>query len=372
MLQQVRQTLLKGVEVFVVQLRLRHAAVVLQCADGSYDDDSARLEVRHAALDVQELLRAQVSGETRLGDHIVRALERHAGRSDGVAAVGDVRKRAAVDEGGSALKSLHQVRLERVLEQCGHSALGLEVVSGDRLAVVGVAHDYAREPRLEVGDVAREAENGHDLRRNGYLESVLTGHTLHPAAEPVNDVAQLAVVHVNGAFPRNLLGVDAERVALLDVVVQHRGEEVIRGANGVEVAGEVQIDVLHGHDLRVAAAGGAALDAEHGAERGFAERDHGVLTNLAQSVGQTHAGGSLALARRRGRDSGHKNQLAVGLFRVVTHELVVYLRLVVAVELEVFLRNSRASGYGGYLLLLTRLCDFNVGLVFHCLLQCRF
>jgi hypothetical protein len=40
----------------------------------------------------------------------------------------------------------------------------------------------------------------------------------------------------------------------------------------VEVAGEVQVDVLHRHDLRIAAAGRAALHAEARAERGFAQQ----------------------------------------------------------------------------------------------------
>ena len=39
-------------------------------------------------------------------------------------------------------------------------------------------------------------------------------------------------------------------------------EQIVRRADGVEVAGEVQVDVLHRHDLGVAAAGGAALHAE--------------------------------------------------------------------------------------------------------------
>ena len=134
----------------------------------------------------------------------------------------------------------------------------------------------------------------------------------------------------------------------------------------------MEVDVLHRYDLGIAAAGRAALDAEHGAERGLAQGDHGVLAYLAQAVGESDAGGGLALARGRGCDGGHEDELAVGLFRVVTHELVVYLRLVVAVELQIFLGDTRTLGYGGYSLFLTRLCDFNVGLVFHCLLQCRF
>jgi hypothetical protein len=52
-----------------------------------------------------------------------------------------------------------------------------------------------------------------------------------------------------------------------------RRQQVVRQRNGVEVAGEVQVDVLHRHHLRVAAAGRAALHAEHRAQRGLAQAD---------------------------------------------------------------------------------------------------
>ena len=53
------------------------------------------------------------------------------------------------------------------------------------------------------------------------------------------------------------------RVAVQDRGVEHRREQVVGGADGVDVAGEVQVEVLHRDDLGHAAAGGAALDAEH-------------------------------------------------------------------------------------------------------------
>ena len=58
--------------------------------------------------------------------------------------------------------------------------------------------------------------------------------------------------------------VDLELVAVHEMSVDHGGEQVVGGADGVDVAGEVEVEVLHGNDLGVAAAGGAALDAEHG------------------------------------------------------------------------------------------------------------
>ena len=59
-------------------------------------------------------------------------------------------------------------------------------------------------------------------------------------------MAELAVVHIDSALPHDLAGVDAEHIALLDVVIEHGGEQVVRRADGVEVAGEVQVDILHG------------------------------------------------------------------------------------------------------------------------------
>ena len=97
---------------------------------------------------------------------------------------------------------------------------------------------------------------------------------MRDAAQAEHDVAERAVVHVEHALPHDAAGVEAQRVALKDVVVEHRGQQVVRGRDRVEVAGEVEVDVLHRHHLRMPAAGGAALHAEARAERRLAERDH--------------------------------------------------------------------------------------------------
>ena len=63
-----------------------------------------------------------------------------------------------------------------------------------------------------------------------------------------------------------------KRVAVMQVVVDHRGQQVVRARHGVDVAGEVQVDVVGRHHLRAAAARAAALHAEIGAERRLAQR----------------------------------------------------------------------------------------------------
>lgn len=52
------------------------------------------------------------------------------------------------------------------------------------------------------------------------------------------------------------------RVLVEDAGVDGGSEEVVGGRDGVDVTCEVQIHVAHGHDLRVAAPGSAALNPE--------------------------------------------------------------------------------------------------------------
>src|SRR5699024_5113258 len=139
-------------------------------------------------------------------------------------------------------------------------------------------------------------------------------------------------------------------------------QQVVRSTDGVEVTGEVQVDILHGDDLGVAAAGRAALDTEHGAEGGLTQGDENVLAQLLHAVGQTHSGGSLAFTGGGGVDGSDKDELAVGALHIV-EDVVVHLGLVLAVLLQILVIHTGRFGdlgdgeHGGFL------CDFDVGFV---------
>jgi hypothetical protein len=51
-----------------------------------------------------------------------------------------------------------------------------------------------------------------------------------------------------------------------------------RAGDGVNVAGEVEVDVLGGHERRLAAASAATFDAEDRTERRLAQRDDRIVT----------------------------------------------------------------------------------------------
>ena len=106
----------------------------------------------------------------------------------------------------------------------------------------------------------------------------------------------------------------------------------------------MQVDVLHGNDLRISAAGSAALHAEHRAQRGLAQSQHGIFADFTHAVGQRHGNGGLAFAGGGGVDGGHQHQLALhGLILIIT---LVDLGDITSVGGYGFRRKTGSIGYG--------------------------
>ena len=95
---------------------------------------AAGLSPADAALQVEELLAAEVEGEAGLGDRVVGHGHRHAGGQDRVAAVGDVGERSAVDERGGRLGRLDEVGQDRLVEDRRHRAGHADLAGQHRLA----------------------------------------------------------------------------------------------------------------------------------------------------------------------------------------------------------------------------------------------
>ena len=70
------------------------------------------------------------------------------------------------------------------------------------------------------------------------VKAVLARRAVLRSAQALHDMAQLPVVDVQTmaeAHPPG--GVDAQGVALLDVVVHHGAQQVVGGCDGVQIAG---------------------------------------------------------------------------------------------------------------------------------------
>ena len=71
------------------------------------------------------------------------------------------------------------------------------------------------------------------------------GMELPAAAEANDDLPQGAFVHVDDAPPDDAALVNAQRVAEVQMVVKHGRQQVVGGGDDVEIAIEMEVDLLH-------------------------------------------------------------------------------------------------------------------------------
>ncbi len=214
-----------------------------------------------------------------------------------------------MNQGRATLERLEEVRLQGVLQDHRHRPGDSEVLGRDRLPRPGAAHHDPAEPLTHVPQGGAERQDHHDLTGRGDVEAALTRHAVHPSAEADDDVAQRPVVDVDHASPRHAPGVETHGAPVVQIVVDHRRQQVVRRGDGVEVAGEVEVDPLHRNDLAVAASGRSALDAEGRPHRRLTQGHDGLGTAGDEPFGEADARGGLALTERRGRHRGDHDVL---------------------------------------------------------------
>ena len=228
--------------------------------------------------------------------------------------MGNVRERPRVHEGELLFERLEYVRHDRVFEENRHGAGDTEVFGGYGLAgLVEPEHDAA-DAAAQVGHIHRQGQDGHDLAGDGDVEAGFAQGPVVDAAHADDDAAQRPVVHVEHAVPPHLVGIDIELMQtqlfeiglgpsrfVVHARVERRRTEVVGSGYRVDVARQVKIEIGHGHDLRIAAAGGPALDAEGRAHRGLPDRRYRLFADEAEALREPDGRRGFALAQGRGR-----------------------------------------------------------------------
>ena len=304
LLRKVRRARPDGLDVLLEQRGIERLAghdpadapMHLERPHGRDDDGRVGREAGRPALDVEELLGAHVRAEARLGTHDLVRRERKPVGDDRVVAMGDVRERAAMDEGGTALEGLEQVRLDRVGQQGRHRARDAQILGGDRRAILASGHHHPAQTCAEVMDVMGQGQDRHHLGSDRDDEFGLARDAVLLAAEPDDHPSNGAIADVHDARPEDRERIDPEGVAVMEVVVDERGPEVVGGTDRMDVAGQVKVEVSHRDDLAVAAARRSALDPEHGAEGGLADADRRLPTDAVESLGEPDGRRRLAFA----------------------------------------------------------------------------
>ena len=300
MLFQIDHAFFKSSQILNAQLFDSDTTVVFERAHCGHQHHGRWGQACLAAFDVDEFFSAQISAKTSLGDHVIGQFGRCRGGDDRIATVGDVGKRAAVDESQIVFKGLRDVGCQSVFQQSRHGAVGLQIAGQDRGTIGVVSHDDATQTVFQVTQTGGQTENGHHFGSYNDVETVFPRHAVGGAAQAHHHLTQGAVVHVHDSLPGDATRVNFQGVAMVDVVVQHGRQQVVRQGNGTEVPGEVQVDVFHRDHLRHATPCGTALHAKHRTQGRFTQANETLLANLAKCITQAHSGGGFAFSRWRG------------------------------------------------------------------------
>ena len=265
---------------------------------------------------------------------VVKELQGQPVADDGGLADGDVGEGTGVDQNRLVLHGVAHGGVDAVAHPGGHGAGHLQVLGGDRLAAAAVGHHDLADALPQVLQVLGHGQNGHQLGAHGDAELGLHQVAVLGTADAHDDVAQTLGAEVQDPAHLHALGIDVQALQaplgqLLVVVVAlvlHAGVEgdhgqVVGVHDVVDVAGEAQGELGHGHQQGVAAAGGGALDVHGGAAGGLAQAAAHVLAQLAQALDQAQGGGGFTLAQRGGSDGGDFDELAVGLVLQAVHDL---------------------------------------------------
>src|SRR5690606_18159902 len=186
--------------------------------------------------------------------------------------------------------------------------------------------------------IALEAEDRHDFGGDADIEAGLARKAV-AVPQTRNDVAQRTVVHVHHAAPGDAARVDAKAIAPVDVVVDQGREKIVGRGNGMEIAREMEVDVLHGDNLCITSTRRTALHAEAWAKRRLTHADDGLATDTIERIAKADRGGRLPLACRRRVDRRDEDKPAIRLVLQRSDEVARELGLVMAEGKQVFLRN---------------------------------
>ena len=194
---------------------------------------------------------------------------------------------------------------------------------GVALAVIG--HNDLADTLPQILQIPGHGQDGHQLGTHGDAELGLHQVAVLGAADTDDDVAQTLGAEVQDPAHLDALGVDVQALEatlgqLLVIVIAlmlHTGVEGYHGKvvgvhDVVDVAGEAQGELGHGHQQGVAAAGRSTLDVHGGAAGGLTQAAANVLAQFAQAFDQAQRSGGLALAKGSGGDGSHVNVFAVG------------------------------------------------------------
>ena len=159
---------------------------------------------------------------------------------------------------------------------------------------------------------------------------VFSHHSIHLVSKSYYDVAKNSVVHVHAAFPDNISRINSQCIALLNVIIQHGSQQIIRRSDRVEISGEMQIQIFHWENLCIPASCCSAFDSK----TWFTQCDDCLFIHFCKCLTQTYCDRGLSFSCRGRIDGCHKNQFSILAVFYVLPEFIGELRFVLSIKLQ--------------------------------------
>ena len=190
MLPEVHKSLLNSINIFLAQLFLFNASVVLQSLDGGNYDHRCNWQSRLPAKNIKELFRTQVCAKTCFCDIEIRNVKAKIGCNQRGSSMGDVCKRPAMNNSRVTFNCLDQVWLYGIFQQHSHWTGCIQVPAINRVTVHSKAYKCIAQHFLELAGVLAQAKNGHYLRCRSNVKMFFVYHSTLPASEAHNNISK--------------------------------------------------------------------------------------------------------------------------------------------------------------------------------------
>ena len=323
------------------------------------DDDAVRLESRVAAFHITEFLKTAIGAEAGLRHQIAVVTEQTQTDlvgDNGAVSMRDIGEGARMHECWAAFESLHEIGHQGVLEQNGHCPRSPQFICCDWLTGTVQSDHDSSQSLPQIFEVGGQSENRHYLRGRRDIETAVAGHSVFAVAD--DDVAQRTIVHVNHPAPGNVIRIEIETLQSLPLqpfvagpffVIQSGidsgGQEIVCGADGVKITGQMQVQIVHRHDLRIPTTGPTSLDPEGRTERRLTDCSDRALADHTQRLAQPNRGECLAFAQLSGGDSGDDDVLRpVGPWTSRRGGIEMDLGLRLPVQIDIRRRQPHVAG----------------------------
>ena len=124
-----------------------------------------------------------------------------------------------MDKGRRVLDGLNHIGMDGIVQDGHDCTAHTQVFNREGFALQCYAQQHVVDAAAQVFFASGEAENGHYLRCGRDVEAPLGNNSVGFSAQSRNDVAQVAVVHIENAPPQHLFHAETIVLVLVNIVV---------------------------------------------------------------------------------------------------------------------------------------------------------